>query len=147
RAARAQGRGNTLPARSGMRRAAPPLRRIFPEMAQSVGIQERLNHARAAALEAGKLILQHHQSPRLTAARKRDSSPVTIADRKAEEFLRAWIGREFPRDGILGEEFGEQPGTSGFRWILDPLDGTKSFIHGVPLFGTLVGLESHGTCV
>jgi histidinol phosphatase-like enzyme (inositol monophosphatase family) len=51
------------------------------------------------------------------------------------------IAAAFPGDGILGEEFPEQAGTSGFRWILDPIDGTKSFIHGVPLYGTLVGLE------
>lgn len=98
-------------------------------------------------MNAGKLILAHYQSAGLTVDRKRDSSPVTIADRNAEEMLRAAIAREFPADGILGEEFGEQPGTSGYRWILDPLDGTKSFIHGVPLFGTLVGVEFEGKCV
>ncbi|RPI77106.1 MAG: histidinol phosphate phosphatase, partial [Planctomycetaceae bacterium] len=64
-----------------------------------------------------------------------------------EEFIRARIAERFPRDAILGEEFGEQPGESGFRWILDPVDGTKSFIHGVPLFGTLVGVEYDQTCV
>jgi len=116
-------------------------------MAQAAEFQNRLDHARAAALEAGKPILEHYQSASLTVDRKRDSSPVTIADRQAEEFLRAGIAREFPEDGILGEEFGEQPGTSGFRWILDPLDGTKSFIHGVPLFGTLIGVEFKGKCV
>jgi histidinol-phosphatase len=121
--------------------------RNLNEMSQSSAIQDRLNQARAAALEAGKLILPYYQSSGLTVDRKRDSSPVTIADRKAEEFLRAGIAREFPKDSILGEEFGEQPGTSGFRWILDPLDGTKSFIHGVPLFGTLVGVEFNGVCV
>jgi histidinol phosphatase-like enzyme (inositol monophosphatase family) len=116
-------------------------------MAQLAEFQNRLDHARTAALRAGKLILEHYQSSALTVDRKRDSSPVTIADRKAEEFLRAAIARAFPGDGILGEEFGEQPGTSGFRWILDPLDGTKSFIHGVPLFGTLIGVEFNGQCV
>lgn len=72
---------------------------------------------------------------------------MTIADRNAEEFLRGAIARAFPDDAILGEEFGETPGDSGFQWILDPLDGTKSFIHGVPLFGTLVGVEYDGRCV
>ena len=109
--------------------------------------EHRLTFARAAALDAGKLILGHYQSATLQVDRKRDSSPVTIADRNAEEFLRAGITREFPGDAILGEEFGETPGSSGFRWILDPLDGTKSFIHGVPLFGTLVGVEFEGQCV
>jgi histidinol phosphatase-like enzyme (inositol monophosphatase family) len=110
-------------------------------MAHAAEIQDRLDHARAAALEAGRLILGYYQSSALAVDRKRDKSPVTVADRKAEEFLRMGIARAFPQDGILGEEFGEQPGTSRFRWILDPLDGTKSFIHGVPLFGTLVGVE------
>ena len=80
--------------------------------------ERRLTFARAAALDAGKLILGHYQSASLTVDRKRDSSPVTIADRNAEEFLRNGIAREFPADAILGEEFGETPGTSGFRWIL-----------------------------
>ncbi len=116
----------------------------------ATGISEfktRLEFARGAALEAGQIILEYYQSANLTVDRKRDSSPVTIADRQAEELLRAKISRAFPGDGILGEEFGEQPGTTGFRWILDPLDGTKSFIHGVPLFGTLVGVEFEGKCV
>jgi histidinol phosphatase-like enzyme (inositol monophosphatase family) len=116
-------------------------------ISQTADLERRLEFARTAALEAGKLILEYYQSSSLTVDRKRDSSPVTIADRRAEEFLRAGIAREFPGDGILGEEFGEQPGTSGFRWILDPLDGTKSFIHGVPLFGTLVGVELDSQCV
>src|SRR4029077_7557268 len=116
-------------------------------ISQTTELEWRLEFAHAAALEAGKLILEHYQSSSLAVDRKQDSSPVTIADRRAEEFLRAGIAREFPGDGILGEEFGEQPGTSGFRWILDPLDGTKSFIHGVPLFGTLVGVEFEKQCV
>ncbi len=116
-------------------------------MADAAELQKRLEHARTAAFEAGKLILGYYQSSGLTVDRKHDRSPVTIADRRAEEFLRAGIARDFPRDAILGEEFGEQPGTTGFRWILDPVDGTKSFIHGVPLFGTLVGVEFEGQCV
>ncbi|MBL8849350.1 MAG: histidinol phosphate phosphatase, partial [Planctomycetaceae bacterium] len=59
------------------------------------------------------------------------------------ELIRGLIEQNFAADGVLGEEFGERPGSSGFRWILDPVDGTKSFVHGVPLFGTLIGLE-HG---
>lgn len=109
--------------------------------------ERRLTFARAAALDAGKLILGHYQSASLIVDRKRDSSPVTVADRSAEEFLRNGIALEFPQDGILGEEFGETAGANGFRWILDPVDGTKSFIHGVPLFGTLIGVEFEGQCV
>jgi histidinol phosphatase-like enzyme (inositol monophosphatase family) len=109
--------------------------------------ERRLDFARSVALDAGKLIMSYYQSASLAVDRKRDSSPVTAADREAEQLIRAGIAREFPGDGVLGEEFGETPGTNGFRWILDPVDGTKSFIHGVPLFGTLIGLEFEHRCV
>src|SRR6185369_2331030 len=104
-------------------------------------LSSRLNLALNAARDAEKIILEYYQSSGLSVDRKKDSSPVTIADRRAEEFIRGEIVKQFPSDAILGEEFGDTPGTSGFRWILDPLDGTKSFIHGVPLFGTLIGVE------
>lgn len=104
-------------------------------------LKSRLDLALHAAREAERIILEYYQSSGLAVDRKKDSSPVTIADRRAEEFIRGEIAKQFPNDGILGEEFGDTPGTSGFRWILDPLDGTKSFIHGVPLFGTLIGVE------
>jgi len=110
-------------------------------------ISARARLALTAAREAETIILPFYQSHNLQVQAKRDNSPVTAADRNAEEFLRDRIRRSFPADGILGEEFGESPGTSGFRWILDPVDGTKSFVHGVPLFGTLVGLEFQGECV
>lgn len=71
---------------------------------------------------------------------KSDGSPVTAADRAAEEAARQWIRKRFPRDTILGEELGAEPGTSDRRWILDPIDGTKSFIRGVPLWGSLVAV-------
>src|SRR6185295_18286273 len=76
-----------------------------------------------------------------------DRSPVTIADRGAEELLRKQLGAAFPNDGLRGEEFGKHEGSSGRRWILDPIDGTQSFIRGVPLYGVLVGLEEEGRCV
>ena len=65
---------------------------------------------------------------------------MTIADRAAEELLRERIAERFPDDGIIGEEFGASGGTSGYQWVLDPIDGTKSFIHGVPLYTTLVAV-------
>ncbi|MBI3790675.1 MAG: histidinol-phosphatase [Gemmatimonadetes bacterium] len=71
---------------------------------------------------------------------KGDGSPVTIADRGAEELARDWIGERFPRDGILGEEFGALRPDARRRWIIDPIDGTKSFVRGVPLWGTLVAV-------
>ncbi|OWK46988.1 inositol monophosphatase family protein [Fimbriiglobus ruber] len=75
---------------------------------------------------------------------KADQSPVTVADRGAEKLIREIVGKHFPEDGFLGEEFGDQPGTSGFRWIIDPIDGTKSFIRNIPIWATLIGLEYHG---
>ena len=73
--------------------------------------------------------------------------PVTEADRRAEETMRGMIAQAFPQDGILGEELGELSGTSGYRWVLDPIDGTRAFIAGQPLWGTLIGLEHDGTPV
>jgi histidinol phosphatase-like enzyme (inositol monophosphatase family) len=110
-------------------------------------IRRRLEFAVDAARSAGELILRYYQNPELAVELKADESPVTAADRGAEQLLRELIGKEFPHDGVLGEEFGESRGTSGFRWILDPVDGTRSFVHGVPLFGTLIGLELGAECV
>jgi histidinol-phosphatase len=109
-------------------------------------LAKRLEVAVRLAREAGDITLEYFRREDLKVERKGDDSPVTIADRRAEEHLRAGIAAAFPDDAILGEEFPDQPGTSGFRWILDPIDGTKSFIHGVPLFGTLVGVEQDGEC-
>jgi histidinol phosphatase-like enzyme (inositol monophosphatase family) len=105
-----------------------------------------LGLARRAAEEAGAFALGHFKTA-LAVEAKADGSPVTLADRGAEERLRTAIGAACPRDGILGEEFGEASGTSGRRWIIDPIDGTQSFIRGVPLWGVLVALEDHGECV
>lgn len=107
----------------------------------------RLDLARAAAREAGAITLEYFCQNNYSVELKRDRSPVTVADRRAEEHLRRRIAAEFPADGILGEEFGEQPGSSGYRWIVDPIDGTKSFISGVPLYGTLIGVEFEGRSV
>jgi histidinol-phosphatase len=75
---------------------------------------------------------------------KADQSPVTIADRETEQVLRQALLHAFPGDGFLGEESGDTPGTSGYRWIIDPIDGTRNFVRGIPLWGTLVGLEYRG---
>lgn len=107
-------------------------------------IQPRLELARSAGVEAGRLTLRYFQQSNFQVEKKSDQSPVTVADRSAEGLLRQRIAAAFPRDGILGEELGTVEGTTGFRWILDPIDGTKSFIHGVPLYGTLVGIEHEG---
>jgi histidinol-phosphatase len=107
-------------------------------------IARRLEVAIAAGKEAGRLTLNYFQQDNYRVERKSDASPVTIADRSAEQLLRERIAASFPQDGILGEELGTTSGTSGFTWILDPIDGTKSFISGVPLYGTLVGIEHEG---
>ena len=110
-------------------------------------IGPRLRLAREAAREAGAITLEYFRRDDLAVERKGDDSPVTAADRAAEEHLRRRIAENFPDDGILGEELPETEGQSGYRWILDPIDGTKSFIHGVPLYGTLVGVEREGRSV
>ncbi len=107
-------------------------------------IAGRLELAVLAGKEAGGLTLKYFQQNNYEVERKGDESPVTIADRSAEMLLRERIAAAFGQDGILGEEFGTQAGTSGFTWILDPIDGTKSFISGVPLYGTMVGIEHEG---
>ena len=90
--------------------------------------------------DAGALTLQYFGKD-VTVETKADNSPVTEADRGAEALIREGLRAVFPDDGILGEEHGEQQGSSGRRWIIDPIDGTQSFIRGVPFYGTLVALE------
>jgi histidinol phosphatase-like enzyme (inositol monophosphatase family) len=104
----------------------------------------RLDLAVTVAREAGRGTLRHFRDAALAVETKADASPVTEADREAERLLRARIGAAFPHDAILGEELGEQAGASGWRWIVDPIDGTRAFVHGVPLYGTLVGVERDG---
>jgi histidinol phosphatase-like enzyme (inositol monophosphatase family) len=110
-------------------------------------VSSRLSLARSDAVSAGKLTLKYFQHDNFAVERKSDQSPVTVADRSAEQLLRDRIKAAFPHDGILGEELGQAAGTSGFNWIVDPIDGTKAFISGVPLYGTMVGIEHEGQCV
>jgi myo-inositol-1(or 4)-monophosphatase len=101
-----------------------------------------LTHELALALrlaDAARPIAMAHFRQALAIESKADHSPVTIADRAIETELRRLIQLEFPRHGILGEEFGATRG-SDFTWVLDPIDGTKSFITGIPQFGTLIAL-------
>ena len=101
-----------------------------------------------AALElvqlAGDSTLEFFQTDRFAVERKGDNSPVTVADRRAEELVRAQLGERFPSDAILGEEFGSAAGSTEFEWIVDPIDGTKSFIAGVPMYSTLLALVQRG---
>jgi histidinol phosphatase-like enzyme (inositol monophosphatase family) len=110
-------------------------------------VARRFDQLVELARAAGRVTLEYFQRDNFTVERKSDNSPVTVADRAAEQWLRTAIKSRFPKDAVLGEEFGELPGDSGFRWILDPIDGTKSFIGGVPLYSTLIGVEWSGRCV
>ncbi|MCA9258536.1 MAG: histidinol-phosphatase [Planctomycetales bacterium] len=103
-------------------------------------LTERLEFAVQIAQEAGRETLSWFRRSSLEVERKGDDSPVTAADRAAEQLLRRQIQATFADDSILGEEFGEIEGSSGYRWVLDPIDGTKSFITGVPLYTTLVAV-------
>jgi len=92
---------------------------------------------------AGEAIRPYFRRP-IAVDDKPDLSPVTAADRAAEAAMRQLIAKRFPAHGIIGEEFGAEREGADFIWVLDPIDGTKSFISGVPLFGTLIALAHHG---
>jgi myo-inositol-1(or 4)-monophosphatase len=96
------------------------------------------------AEKSGDFIRPLFASPTLGVEFKADESPVTAADKGAEQLLRALIAKKFPTHGVIGEEFGNDRPDAEFVWVLDPIDGTKSFITGVPLFGTLIALMHHG---
>jgi histidinol-phosphatase len=100
------------------------------------------------ARRGGDLTLRWFRSPDLAVISKADGSPVTEADRASERLIRSELARFRPDDAILGEEEAERPGTSGVRWFVDPLDGTRAFTRGVPLYATLVAAsDEHGPAV
>ncbi|MCI0704379.1 MAG: histidinol phosphate phosphatase [Planctomycetia bacterium] len=103
----------------------------------------RYDLAVTVARKAGDLARTYYEST-FEVEHKPDNSPVTIADKSAEKLIREAVSFSFPTDGFLGEEFGEEPGSSGFRWVIDPIDGTKSFVRHVPIWATLIGLEYRG---
>src|SRR5215475_9334070 len=105
-------------------------------------MDRRLEVAIAAAKAGGAVALRYFRTA-VAVERKRDRSPVTIADREAEQAAVATLRTSFPDHAFLGEEFGEL-GAGGARWIIDPIDGTKSFIRGIPFFATLIALEEEG---
>ena len=98
-----------------------------------------MDAAEAVARVAGEVALRHYQRG-VTVETKSDGTPVSVADRQAEEAARAWLEKHCPEDGILGEELGTTRPDARRRWIVDPFDGTKSFVRRVPLWGTLVAL-------
>lgn len=93
---------------------------------------------------AGELTMRWFQSEHLVADGKHDGSPVTQADRESERFVRDEVAKAFPGDGVIGEEFPPLESTNGRTWVVDPIDGTRSFVQGVPLFGTMLALMVHG---
>lgn len=108
------------------------------------GFSERLTFAIDAARQAGAATMSWFQSADLVADGKSDGSPVTQADRAAERLIRDLVARKYPQDGVLGEEYPPTEGTSGRTWIVDPIDGTMSFVRGVPLFGTMLACMNRG---
>jgi histidinol phosphatase-like enzyme (inositol monophosphatase family) len=110
---------------------------MIPDSAE---LKALMDFAVGLARHAGEITNRYFKGS-FVAERKADNSFVTAADREAENYLRTEIEKAFPADAILGEEEGEKPGRSNRRWILDPIDGTYSFVHGVPLYGVLIGLE------
>lgn len=107
------------------------------------GIDPFLALAKELADAAGAAVRPLFRTP-LVVDEKEDRSPVTIADRAAEKAMIAKIAARFPEHGILGEELGRTRADAEFVWVLDPIDGTKSFISGIPLFGTLIALCRNG---
>ncbi|WP_146592748.1 histidinol-phosphatase [Novipirellula galeiformis] len=96
---------------------------------------------------AGQHTLKYFGASGLVVDAKTDDSPVTVADREAEQLVRKMLGERFPDDTVQGEEFAEKTGTSSYRWVVDPIDGTKSFVCGVPLYSTLLAVECDGVVV
>jgi histidinol-phosphatase len=107
-------------------------------MSDSANLMEA---AAEVARICGRIALTHFKKG-IAVEIKRDGTPVTAADRDAERAARLWIEQQFPKDGILGEEHGVVRPEAPRRWILDPIDGTKTFVRGVPLWGTLVGVAA-----
>ena len=136
-----KGRGTELhlPHTSAARRwASVGLKQVERTM-----LQQYLDVAIAAAKAAGEVILPYFRTA-LQIETKADQSPVTAADRAGEQVIVETLRRHFPDHGMLGEEFGAQPGRGDARWIIDPIDGTQNFIRGIPFFGTLIALEQAG---
>ena len=112
-----------------------------------MSLRPYLEFAVESAYEAGRLTLGYFGTEAARTEFKADDTPVTVADREAERLIRARIEDRYPGHAVLGEEFGQTGGPgSEHLWILDPIDGTKSFVRGVPLYGVLIGLQIAGAC-
>lgn len=124
-------RGNTVVARVGGEARAD---------VNSKELQERLNFCRKAVASVVPVVLQGFQNSEIKVEKKRDGTHVTEIDRRVEELLRREVEAAFRGEKIVGEEFGVSGGAGDVTWYIDPIDGTCSFVSGVPLFGTLIGL-------
>ncbi len=107
-------------------------------------LSTRAEIALAITREAGDLARHWFDKSTLRVDTKSDGSPVTQADQEIEQMIRDALSENFPDDGIMGEEFDDVVGSSGNRWIIDPIDGTKSFVHSVPLYANLLAYEEAG---
>ena len=108
--------------------------------------ERELDVCRSAALRAGEIAL-HYRENGIGFESKSDDSPVTAADRECEQVIALALEEAFPEDGLLGEEGAVKPSRSGRRWIIDPIDGTRDYIRGIPVWATLIGLEQDGEVV
>lgn len=108
--------------------------------------EKEVELAKLVAQEAGALALDYARRG-VTAESKSDESPVTAADRACEKLIVETIAREFPEDGVLGEEGANRASRNGRKWIIDPIDGTRDFVRGIPVWAVLIGLEVDGKVV
>jgi histidinol-phosphatase len=108
-----------------------------------MAFEKELELAKLVAQEAGALALDYARRG-VTAEVKSDESPVTAADRACEKLIVETITRDFPEDGILGEEGSNRESRNGRKWIIDPIDGTRDFVRGIPLWAVLIGFEENG---
>lgn len=111
-----------------------------------MAFEREVEAAKLMAQEAGALALDF-QRRGVTAEAKSDESPVTAADRACEKLIVDFICREFPEDGVLGEEGANRESRNGRKWIIDPIDGTRDFVRGIPLWAVLIGLEQDGEVI
>ncbi len=113
---------------------------------RNVAFEREVKLAKELAQEAGELALAY-QRRGITAETKDDDSPVTAADKACEKMIVERVAREFPEDGILGEEGANKESHNGRKWIVDPIDGTRDFVRGIPLWAVLIGFEQNGEVV
>jgi histidinol-phosphatase len=111
-----------------------------------IHLTKELEAGRSIARRAGEIAMRYYRTG-IAFEAKPDDSPVTRADRECEQFITNELQQAFPDDGLLGEEGAEKTSRSGRRWIIDPIDGTRDFVRGIPTWAVLIGLEADGEVV